>query len=546
MNRKALVCSWTREASVLGSLLGATDRTGRNVVPYEFKEQVEMLSNVKSVVSQFESLLDLTINNNLLISLLILAATSVTMSTDTGVGVQITKSFMNEKPYECNRNLTVTCKFKTNRTVVVWRMSNDRRKIAECSLLQHKCSLNDDYIGQYDYSADLTGGIFNLTIIHMTMQYNRRKLVCSDGSSSDSHVIKVTGADISIQQASRTNNQNLDAYGKSLTLTCLFMKRSSYSFVVWKNANNIEKIAICERQECSLDTPYAEKYNISADLERCIFNLTILNVTEKDNGRKLVCSDGPHRDSYIVTVRDYRPRFYTGPNTLTATSACVSKEMNVSFKWIKICANNGIEKEINPKFLNKNTTTCSNLSTFGNDHELLYTETVPTKLTNEGNCSLTVLVMYDNEGIESRVSLTNCTIIEEPDYKDENNVNVRTGPTNVPVIVIAVSVTIVCLVIIVAIVFCRYKRWQKKLPECIRKLPECIRKLPECIRKLRGKQYKKTDTSSSISSDVQVNIACAGILPEMTSQDLILSWSDVLLFTVTLFELAKDLKIHNF
>jgi hypothetical protein len=50
------------------------------------------------------------------------------------------------------------------------------------------------------------------------------------------------------------------------------------------------------------------------------------------------------------------------------------------------------------------------------------------------------------------------------DYKDENNVNVRTGPTNVAftVIMIAVSVTIVCLVIIAAvIVFWKNKRWQK-------------------------------------------------------------------------------------
>jgi hypothetical protein len=43
----------------------------------------------------------------------------------------------------------------------------------------------------------------------------------------------------------------------------------------------------------------------------------------------------------------------------------------------------------------------------------------------------------------------------------------------------------------------------------------------------------------------EVDIACAGILPENTSQVLIWSWSDVFLTVITL-ELGKDLKNHNF
>jgi hypothetical protein len=93
-------------------------------------------------------------------------------------------------PYECGRNVTLTCNFKKSTFAISWIHATDVIPIAKC--IQHECFLTPAYEGQYAFTYDIQG-IFNLTVIEITKEDNGRKLICSDGSDSDSEVIKVTG-----------------------------------------------------------------------------------------------------------------------------------------------------------------------------------------------------------------------------------------------------------------------------------------------------------------------------------------------------------------
>jgi hypothetical protein len=73
--------------------------------------------------------------------------------------------------------------------------SNDITGIGRCILVSNLCDINPAYDGQYSISSDITKGIFNLTIINATAKDNKRKLVCSDGSHTDSITIRVRGND---------------------------------------------------------------------------------------------------------------------------------------------------------------------------------------------------------------------------------------------------------------------------------------------------------------------------------------------------------------
>jgi hypothetical protein len=73
--------------------------------------------------------------------------------------------------------------------------SNDITAISRCILVLNICDINPAYDGQYSISSDIPQGIFNLTIINVTAKDNGRKLVCSDGSHTDSITIRVRGND---------------------------------------------------------------------------------------------------------------------------------------------------------------------------------------------------------------------------------------------------------------------------------------------------------------------------------------------------------------
>jgi hypothetical protein len=93
-------------------------------------------------------------------------------------------------PYECGRNVTLTCNFNKCIFAILWKYATDVIPIAKC--IQHECFLTPAYKGHYTFTYDKQG-IFNLTVIEITKEDNGRKLVCSDGSDSDSEVIKVAG-----------------------------------------------------------------------------------------------------------------------------------------------------------------------------------------------------------------------------------------------------------------------------------------------------------------------------------------------------------------
>jgi hypothetical protein len=89
--------------------------------------------------------------------------------------------------------------------------------------------------------------------------------------------------------------------GKNLTLSCMFRKNTFA--IVWKNPDDISPIAQCIQNDCNLNPSFVGLYDIAFDKTRCVFNLTIIKATKKDNGRKLVCSDGSHSDFQILRVR---------------------------------------------------------------------------------------------------------------------------------------------------------------------------------------------------------------------------------------------------
>jgi hypothetical protein len=103
-----------------------------------------------------------------------------------------------------------------------------------------------------------------------------------------------------IQKPDSSSNELACSCGRSLTLTCTL---EEHKFAVaWMNANNITSIAQCVQQSCNLNPVYLGQYTFSSDVDRNIFNLTIIKVSMKDNGRKLVCSDGSNIGSQILKV----------------------------------------------------------------------------------------------------------------------------------------------------------------------------------------------------------------------------------------------------
>ncbi|XP_060603252.1 uncharacterized protein LOC132756250, partial [Ruditapes philippinarum] len=246
--------------------------------------------------------------------------------------------------------------------------------------------------------------------------------------------------------------------GRDLTLSCKF-KNKTFA-IAWMNQNDISAIAQCIRNKCDINPKYIDQYKISYDETNHIFNLTIIKLTMKDNGRKLVCSDGTNTDSQLIRVKDYEPLLFenTTAGTIQAISGCISNVTRVSFKWIKICGRNKREKEITPKIHNT-TTSCSNNSDCGNDQQIQYSEVISAKASNNGNCYLKVVADYGNEKIESYHTVGKY-MMEDQDEERSNTV-----------IVVAVIVLGSAFLLIFALARCFiYLRHQKKKEDEIQSL----------------------------------------------------------------------------
>ncbi|XP_060584584.1 uncharacterized protein LOC132740660, partial [Ruditapes philippinarum] len=110
-------------------------------------------------------------------------------TTGGNISIQKPGNETGEMSYECGRNVTLTCNFKKSRFAISWMNATDVIPIVKCT--QNKCFLTPVYEGQYSFIYD-RHGIFNLTVTEITKEDNGRKLICSDGSDSDSEIIKVT------------------------------------------------------------------------------------------------------------------------------------------------------------------------------------------------------------------------------------------------------------------------------------------------------------------------------------------------------------------
>ncbi|XP_060600930.1 uncharacterized protein LOC132754330 isoform X2 [Ruditapes philippinarum] len=418
----------------------------------------------------------------------------------------------NGKACECGRNLTLSCKLRINTFAIAWMNENDITPIAQC--VRNNCAINSGYIHEYTISYDKTEYIFNLTIIKLTMKDNGRKMVCSDGTSTDTKFIRVRdiepllfentttgtihaisgcvsdGTKVSfkwikidannkrekeitpkIQNATVTicsndsdcgndqqiqysevitakasnngtyflkivadyGNEQKESYhtvgryeledrglngvdilepeclangracecGRDLTISCKF--RNNTFATAWMDQNDTTQIAHCVGTNCAINPGYIDRYNISYDNTKYIFNLTIIKLTMKDNGRKMVCSDGTSTDTTFIRVRDYEPHLLenTTTGTIQAISGCISKATKVSIKWIKICARSKDEQEFIPKIQNASITSCSNGSDCGNDQQFQYSEVISAKANDNGNYFLKIVADYGDEQKES-------------------------------------------------------------------------------------------------------------------------------------------------
>ncbi|XP_060580961.1 uncharacterized protein LOC132737645 [Ruditapes philippinarum] len=265
-----------------------------------------------------------------------------------------------------------------------------------------------------------------------------------------------TGANIFIKKADNRTNEITFECGKNVTLTCMF--KNSFG-VEWMNEKNETGIAWCVQNKCTLTPVYVGQYSISSDMLRKIFNLTILKVTMKDDGRRLVCSDGSYTDSVILRVNDNTPRLLedTQSGTIKAASGCVSLGTKVSFKWKKISIIDNFEEEFFPKIQFKNSRSCQTDADCGHDH----TEIVYVTANEDGQYHFKIVALYGSEIKESDISVMK--YITKP--KGTGNGNHLNTPFGVIVPVTLCLSIIAVLVILTLIVIFRKEimnKWRKR------------------------------------------------------------------------------------
>ncbi|XP_060552674.1 uncharacterized protein LOC132713956 [Ruditapes philippinarum] len=137
-----------------------------------------------------------------------------------------------------------------------------------------------------------------------------------------------------------------------------------------------------------------------------------------------------------------------------ATSGCVSQNKNVTFKWILVDVDSKMEKEIQPKILDANRTSCLNNSDCSHNDKVQYTEIIYARASNNGKCYVKVAALYGNERKETSNTAVKY-LFEEQDNKSSN------GPYSA-IVSGAVIGVIGCTVIVCAALFCLYKRHKTK------------------------------------------------------------------------------------
>ncbi|XP_060577803.1 uncharacterized protein LOC132734934 [Ruditapes philippinarum] len=228
-----------------------------------------------------------------------------------------------------------------------------------------------------------------------------------------------SGGNISIQKPGNQTGETPYECGRNVTLTCKF-KKNTFA-IVWMKATDIIPIAKCTQNNCVLTPEYNGQYTFTYDIQG-ILNLTIIEITKEDNGRKLICSDGSDSDYEVIKVTDYEPLLFedTISGTVRAISGCISQDTEVSFKWIKMSVSSGIEEEIIPTIhdnYTRSTRGCSNDSACGFDQQVQYTEMISAKSSDDGKYYLKVLAVYGNENKESYHTAYKYIIREHGTYR---------------------------------------------------------------------------------------------------------------------------------
>ena len=91
--------------------------------------------------------------------------------------------------------------------------------------------------------------------------------------------------------------------GSNVTLVCKIKKSTNMS--AWMYENDPISIAECNRNNrnpCSVNPAYADKYEFTYDIDQGVYNLTIIKLNINDTNRKLVCSNGDESVSEKIVL----------------------------------------------------------------------------------------------------------------------------------------------------------------------------------------------------------------------------------------------------
>ncbi|XP_060565917.1 uncharacterized protein LOC132724948 isoform X1 [Ruditapes philippinarum] len=275
-----------------------------------------------------------------------------------------------------------------------------------------------------------------------------------------------TGGNISIQKLGNQTGEMSYECGRNVTLTCNFKKRRFA--ISWMNAIDVIPIVKCSQNNCFLTPDYEGQYRFTYDRQG-IFNLTVIQITKEDNGRKLICSDGTDSDSEIIKVTDYQPLLFedTISGTVRAISGCISQDTEVSFKWIKMSVSSGIEEEKTPTIHANYTRRCSNDSDCGYDQQVQYTEIISAKSSDNGNYFLKILAVYGNESKESYSTAYKYI------FEDHDNERIDIAPVIGQVAVVVGVVGVVGVILGFILLVARYfvlKRRKQREKENVRQM----------------------------------------------------------------------------
>lgn len=245
--------------------------------------------------------------------------------------------------------------------------------------------------------------------------------------------------------------------GKNLTITCKLKEHRLA--MAWMDGNSIISIAECVERSCNLNPAFNGQYTFSYNIEEGIYNLTVIKVTKKDNGKRLVCSDGSHTDFLVLKVNGHDAQLIEDKQngSIIAKSGCISDEKKVTFKWISVSPDNGLEQEIQREVQCSNDS-CVNDSICGFNQHTRYRATLFAKQTGNGKY-IKFAMEFGSERIESRKSDA-LYLIEEQDYGPYSNTEIGGFVGSVIMVVVVVVAVAGALHKIRMASICRKKKEQ--------------------------------------------------------------------------------------